>query len=150
MTHLLTANEVLRQLRQKVEAAGGQSEWARIAKIDRTHLNAILKGKRLIVGKIAHALKLQPIAHYVSDNRALPVYQLDDVLQLLREEVESAGGQSDWAHKASCSRTLLSKVINGTRVPGKTVLRPLGLRKIYLYRSWNTSERTWVSHKPWA
>jgi DNA-binding phage protein len=55
----------------------------------------------------------------------------EDVLRLLRSEIERAGGQAHWAKRVGIDRTNLSKVVTGTRPLTKSVLKALKLRIIY-------------------
>jgi hypothetical protein len=43
------------------------------------------------------------------------VFELKDVMPLLRSEVKRPGGQSEWARQTGISRTMLNKVLNGRK-----------------------------------
>lgn len=45
------------------------------------------------------------------------ILELDDVVALLRQEVEKAGGQTVWSKKTDTNRTLLNRVLRGRRPP---------------------------------
>jgi hypothetical protein len=55
-----------------------------------------------------------------------------DVLRLLREDVESAGGQSAWARRWGIDRVHLNKVLNGERPLSPNIFRALKLKKVYV------------------
>ena len=55
----------------------------------------------------------------------------EDVVQLLRLEVERAGGQSAWARKERIERTLLNRVLRGRKPPTKEIISALRLCNIY-------------------
>jgi hypothetical protein len=59
--HALDDKEVLRLLRSEVEKAGGQAAWARRKLVNRTMLNKVLNGRKLIPPSIIKALKLRTV-----------------------------------------------------------------------------------------
>jgi hypothetical protein len=63
------------------------------------------------------------------------ILELDDVISLLRSEVERAGNQEAWARKAGVHRAYLNKVLNGHRPPNKATINALGLRMVFVARS---------------
>ena len=66
---LLELEEVLVVLRRAVERAGGQSEWAKGAGVNRTFLNKVLNGKQAPGRAILKALKLRKTLAYVPEER---------------------------------------------------------------------------------
>jgi DNA-binding phage protein len=54
-----------------------------------------------------------------------------DVLRLLREDVDKAGGQSAWARQTGVDRVHLNKVLRGKRPLTRTILQVLKLKKVY-------------------
>jgi DNA-binding phage protein len=56
----------------------------------------------------------------------------DDVVRLLRAEVELAGGQAVFARKAGLNRSNLNKILNGMLSPTKSVIKALKLRRVYI------------------
>jgi DNA-binding phage protein len=56
------------------------------------------------------------------------ILERNDIVRLLRIEVEKAGGQTAWAKKHNIDRTIISKVLNGGRAPTKKIISALGLR----------------------
>jgi transcriptional regulator with XRE-family HTH domain len=62
-------------------------------------------------------------------SRARLLY-LEDVIRLLRTEVERAGGQRAFARKAGVNVSVVSRTLNRQRLPSEKVLRVLKLRAI--------------------
>jgi DNA-binding phage protein len=60
------------------------------------------------------------------------ILEREDVVQLLRIEVEKAGGQTAWAKKHKIDRTVISRILNGARGPTKKIIRTLGLRIVFV------------------
>jgi len=56
----------------------------------------------------------------------------EDVVALLREEVDKAGSQSAWSKKTGVDRTNLNRILNGHIPPTKAVAAALKLRLIYV------------------
>jgi transcriptional regulator with XRE-family HTH domain len=59
----------------------------------------------------------------------------EEVRQRLREAIERAGSQQAYAAQIGVSNSYLSDVVNGRRLPGESILRPLGLTKAYAERN---------------
>ena len=55
----------------------------------------------------------------------------NDVLRLLHEVVDRAGGQSAWARQTGVNRVHLNKVLRGKRPLPRTILQALKLKKVY-------------------
>ena len=55
----------------------------------------------------------------------------NDVLRLLNEVVDRAGGQSAWARQTGVNRVHLNKVLRGKRPLTRTILQALKLKKVY-------------------
>jgi DNA-binding phage protein len=121
--HRLDLNDVLRLLRRDVERAGGQAEWARRTGVDRTHLNQVMRGRKLPAGRIVRALGLKKLL--------LPT--VPDVLNRLTKEVERAGSQSEWARRTGVDRTYLNKVMSARKNPGPDLIRALKLKQVAAY-----------------
>ena len=58
--------------------------------------------------------------------------ELNDVIRLLRLEVERAGGQKAWAKKTGTSRTVINKALNARQLPSKKIIRALKLRAVFV------------------
>jgi hypothetical protein len=56
----------------------------------------------------------------------------DDVVRLLRIEVEAAGSQSAFAKKHGLGRVSINKILTGARSPPKSVITALKLRRVYI------------------
>ena len=57
---------------------------------------------------------------------------LQDVIRLLRSEVERAGSQRAFARKAGVNVSVVSKTLRGMILPSEKILRALRLRIVYL------------------
>jgi hypothetical protein len=62
----------------------------------------------------------------------MKVLEPQDVIALLRAEVERAGGQAAWASKASVSRIIVNKILNGHGLPTKKIIKALKLRPVFV------------------
>ena len=60
------------------------------------------------------------------------IFELDDVIFLLRSKVKRAGGQVAWSKKNSINRTTLYRVLIGRRLPNKKIIRALKLRTVFV------------------
>jgi hypothetical protein len=58
--------------------------------------------------------------------------ELEDVILLLRSEVERAGGQAAWSKKTSVNRSVLNRVLNGRYQPTLTIIKALKLRPVFV------------------
>jgi DNA-binding phage protein len=63
------------------------------------------------------------------------VFELKDILPLLRSEVKQAGGASAWARKTGVHRTTVTKVLLGLQPPTKSIIIALGLRVVFISKS---------------
>ena len=57
---------------------------------------------------------------------------LEEVIRLLRSEVERAGGQRAFARKAGVNVSVVSKTLRGMVRPSQKILRALKLYTVYL------------------
>jgi DNA-binding phage protein len=57
---------------------------------------------------------------------------LDDVVCLLRSEVNRAGGQAAWAKATGVNRVLVNRALSGQRPPTKKMINALGLRPVFV------------------
>ena len=60
---------------------------------------------------------------------------LEDVMSLLRLEIERAGGQTAWSRKTGVHRTTVVKVLMGLRPVTKSIIRALKLRTVFVAES---------------
>jgi DNA-binding phage protein len=63
----------------------------------------------------------------------MKILESEDVVILLRSEVDGAGGQVAWAKAAGVSRPVLNRVLNGRGSPTKKIINALGLRVVYVF-----------------
>ncbi len=59
------------------------------------------------------------------------ILDLDDVMRLLRSEIERAGSLRAFARKAGVNVSVVSRTLNRQRLPSEKVLRALKLRAVY-------------------
>jgi transcriptional regulator with XRE-family HTH domain len=62
----------------------------------------------------------------------LRVLDDDDVVHLLRAAVKREGSQAAFAERHGLDRGTMNSILNGKRRVSATVLRALGLRKVYV------------------
>jgi DNA-binding phage protein len=60
------------------------------------------------------------------------VFEFENVILLLRSEVEQAGNQGAWSKKTGVNRATLNKVLNGHQPPTKSIIRALKLRVVFV------------------
>jgi hypothetical protein len=65
--------------------------------------------------------------------RKRPLLGLDEVVRILRKEVEQAGSQAEFARRTGVSRPNLNSAITGNRPPTRDVLQALNLKKVFAY-----------------
>ena len=46
---------------------------------------------------------------------------IQDVIELLRAEIDRVGGQSEWARQTGIERSQINRVLNGRRLPPNTL-----------------------------
>ncbi len=68
--------------------------------------------------------------HPKTDMRAL---DQEDVVRLLRSEVNRAGGQQKWAKQNGVAPSAISMILTGDRPPNKKILSALKLRKVVVF-----------------
>jgi DNA-binding phage protein len=56
------------------------------------------------------------------------ILEHEDVMRLLRSEIERAGGQTAWAKLVGVNRTNLNKPLNGKYPLNRKIVNALGLR----------------------
>jgi DNA-binding phage protein len=60
------------------------------------------------------------------------VFEFENVILLLRSEVEQAGNQGAWSKKTGVNRATLNNVLNGHQPPTKSIIRALKLRVVFV------------------
>ena len=119
-------NDVVDLLRIAIEREGGQAAFAGHHRINRSHLNTILTGRRVVGAAIAELVGLRKA--YVG------VFDDNDVVDLLRIAVEREGGQGAFSRHSGVQRAYLSRVLNGKEPPGRSIAKSLRLRKVYIVK----------------
>jgi DNA-binding phage protein len=56
----------------------------------------------------------------------------ENVVQLLRQQVTKAGGQSSWSRKTGIHRSLVNRVLQGRQRPTTSLLKVLQLETVYV------------------
>jgi transcriptional regulator with XRE-family HTH domain len=59
------------------------------------------------------------------------ILDLEDVIRLIRSEVERAGSQRAFARRAGVDISAVSRVLRRQRLPNEKLLRALNLRVVY-------------------
>ena len=119
-------NDVVDLLRIAIEREGGQAAFAGHHRINRSHLNTILTGRRVVGAAIAELVGLRKA--YVG------VFDDNDVVDLLRIAVKREGGQGAFSSHSGVQRAYLSRVLNGKEPPGRSIAKSLRLRKVYIVK----------------
>ena len=134
MANFLEQEDVLALLRKRVEKAGSQLAWSKKTGMCRPNLNNILNGRRPLRGVILPSLGLR--VAYVRNSQSKPsavrVFCDAEVLGLLREEINNAGGQVAWAKKNGFNRPQLNLMLNRRRPLTDSILAALQLRVVYV------------------
>jgi hypothetical protein len=60
---------------------------------------------------------------------------IQDVIELLRAEIDRVGGQSEWARQTGIERALINRVLNGRRLPPSILCRALGLEWVLVHQA---------------
>jgi len=76
------------------------------------------------------ALKDQQVLYQALGVRRL--LNIQDVIRLLRSEVERVGSQRAFARKAGVNVSVVSKTLRGMVLPSEKICRALKLRVVYL------------------
>jgi DNA-binding phage protein len=128
-------DDVVRMARQEVDEAGSQAEFARKAGVRGSSLNSTVTGRKPPTRDLLRALNLQKVFAYeaLMKNRNASTLGLDEVLGILRKEVEKAGGQTEFARKAGVNRPNLNSTLLNKRPPTRDILKALNLRKTFGY-----------------
>jgi DNA-binding phage protein len=58
--------------------------------------------------------------------------RVQDLLRLLRRDINRVGGQSEWARQTGICRTYINRVLNGRKPPGPSICRALGFKRAVL------------------
>lgn len=69
-----------------------------------------------------------PDKHRLPPLRQVRIFEPEDVVSLLRFEVQQTGSQLAWAKKAGLDRPTLNNILNGRKPITPSIIRALGLR----------------------
>src|SRR5215470_13604955 len=97
-------------------------------------------GEATLPGKFSYSERRRPSAmNVLADHEALyralgvqRLLYLNDVIRLLRSEIERAGSQRAFARKAGVNVSVVSKTLRGMVLPSEKILRTLKLQVVYL------------------
>ena len=78
------------------------------------------------LAEIVASLKIKDLVGDRGDG-PMQILHVQDVIKMLREEVERAGGQSEFARQKGVQRPLINKVLSGDRLPPLGLCRALAL-----------------------
>src|SRR2546430_17064089 len=104
-SEILDRDAFVRLIRQDIARVRSQVKWARAAGVSRPNLNMMLNGHREPSAPMIEALGLEKTIGYrpfgeATENKTrngIKILDNDGVLDLIRAELERAGGQSAWA-----------------------------------------------------
>jgi DNA-binding transcriptional regulator YdaS (Cro superfamily) len=65
----------------------------------------------------------------------MQIFEFDDIVVLLRREVDAAGGQVAWSKRMGVNRIQLNQVLNGRRLPSARIIAALNLRVVFTPQS---------------
>lgn len=155
------AEDVLSLLRHKINRAGGQSEFARQTGLGRVDINRALNSRRLPMTKLCLAIGLEwVVVRQAAGKRSWTrsdILSNREVLEILGEVIEKAGGPTAWSRQTDINRTYLSLVLHGRKNPGKRILAALALTELLVraddsrsdFRK-DTSPKNRLPHARWS
>jgi DNA-binding phage protein len=125
---VLDNNDIVRMLSAEVRKAGSQEVWAKRAGIDRAFVSNVLHSRRQPTEKLIRALGLRRVLRQkLRLNKELNV---EDVIRLLRAEVQRAGSITAFAKIAGVDRTTVHRILRGQMPPSPKIVHTLGLRMV--------------------
>src|SRR5262249_12006629 len=130
----LYVQDVVKLLRDKVEHAGSQSEFARQNGVAPSLINRVLKGERLPPSRLCRALGLE----WVLVSRAGPndsladldIITFQELIRMLRAQINQAGGVAAWGRQFGIDRSHLSSVLHKRRPPDQRIIAALNLAEV--------------------
>ena len=69
---------------------------------------------------------------------------VQDVIELIRGEIDRVGGQSEWARQTGIQRPVINRVLNGRRLPPSQLCRTLGLEWVIVRAVAETEDETTI------
>ena len=64
----------------------------------------------------------------------MQILTVEDVVELLRRDIDRVGSQSEWARQTGIQRPELSRVLNGHRLPSSSICEALKLKRVLVRR----------------
>jgi DNA-binding phage protein len=65
----------------------------------------------------------------------MKMFDLEDVVSLLRVDVRRVGGQAAFAKKTGIPRAEVNRALTGARLPSRSVIDALGLAPVYVFKT---------------
>lgn len=65
----------------------------------------------------------------------MKMFELKDVVSLLRSEVRRVGSQAAFARKSDLRRVEVNRALTGARLPSHAVIDALGLAPVYVFKT---------------
>jgi DNA-binding transcriptional regulator YdaS (Cro superfamily) len=156
--------EAIQLLKAAVESEGTQEAFAKRHRIQRSNLNRILSGKKPVNSVVLKALGLRKVyarqsgsmkmhrrkrseipGYWVSRSQSLGtqahnVFDDNDALVLLKAAIERAGSQAAFADRHGIHRTYISMILSGRYHVTQSIIKALGLRKVYVEQGSHQAE----------
>jgi hypothetical protein len=82
--------------------------------------------------KSPRRMSVMELARKTGTGSQVLAFDNDDVVRLLRAAIEREGKQAAYARRYGIERTGLNMILTGKRPVNDTVIKTLGLRKIYV------------------
>jgi DNA-binding transcriptional regulator YdaS (Cro superfamily) len=132
---LLVAENVQQVIRDEVKKAGSQLGWAKLIGTRASAVNKVLRGKRLAPRAVLNAVELRKVSayRYKDPERYGELLCAADVIEMMKREVQQAGGQSRWARAIGARQSDINNALLGRRLPVKTILNGLHLERTAAY-----------------
>ena len=127
----LYVQDVVKLLRDEVERAGSQSEFARQNGVAPSLISRVLRGERLPTSRLCRALGLE----WVLVHRTAPcdsvaevdIVTFQEFIRALRMQINKAGGIAAWGRQFGIDRSHLSSVLHKRRAPDRRIIAALNL-----------------------
>jgi DNA-binding transcriptional regulator YdaS (Cro superfamily) len=132
---LLLAENVQQVIRDEVKKAGSQLGWAKLIGTRASAVNKVLRGKRLAPRAVLNAVELKKVSayRYIDPERSGNLLCAADVIEMMKREVQQAGGQSRWARAIGARQPDINNALLGRRLPVKAILDGLRLERTAAY-----------------
>ena len=130
----LHVQDVVKLLRDEVEHAGSQSEFARQKGVAPSLISRVLRGERLPTSRLCRALGLE----WVLVHRTAPcdsvaevdIVTFQEFIRTLRMQINKAGGIAAWGRQFGIDRSHLSSVLHKRRAPDQRMIAALNLAEV--------------------